>query len=536
MAASIQFRGCTIDGKLAQAVLGVRETLADHLTNIEAKVAAVKPSLDAIVAGPVTDFRVAANDVFRQSTVGSQAGFLAKIAVPAAPAGVTAIERALVPYGVVIINGKIVPLAKGDTLDRIRGLYNRLDNDLATTKSLLRAKSVGDFILVVRYFDETEVVTADNCGDNIATVTQDKLGGVDIAPIDVALQNKVPVANVRSHIFWLGRVGPTRPNLLRLQRFGYSETEIRSIFSVTSSGTIAVSVIDDKTLLDRLASSPSTQLTDADLTELLARADVLNVSTTFDTGDVTKAMRDAMRRRPPTRNSDGFRNHQSPAVLLAQTIDIRRSFNVDDALAQIPPTAGQAAIATVIDSFVDGAQRGLVAVATTADSLNQVFEMVAVADNLFDISPIDVLLCLLGLDLAFSISLDFLINLILAALDAFRLIIALIIAMLTALVDMFCFILSVLNGILAIIGDLLACLGLSVPQLDIPDFLRAIIQAIIDALQAVQQVVEEIVALIISFLSFSFALASSLGAKKNQQVTSCMANSGILLRVALISL
>jgi len=536
MAAVIQYRGCSIEGQLAEALLGVRQDLADRVAAVEAARDTARPLLQNLVTTNVVPALRGADDLLAQTSVRSARGFLQRIGVPLATATTLEAARALAPHGVVVINGKVIPLARGTNLAKIRSLYNRIDNDLAALKPLLR-KGSGQFVLVVRYQADTTTVLADACGETVQTTTTDTFGDVDVPGASVATTARVPLVNLRYHVFWLNRIGATKANFIRLQGLGFLPDEIAAILAGESTSTITTTVIDDASLIDNLQTSPATLLTDADLTELLARADVPNVSTSFTSSDVSGVIRRALRRRIRSRNAAGFRSYQSTALLLAQTIDLRRSFNVDAALAQVPTNARDAAIGAVIDDAFAAGQRGLDAVASLSGDLQQVFEVMAVAENLFDTSPLDVILCLLGLDLSFGISISFdaLIDLIDAFVEGVRAVIDAIIAVLSAFADLMCFLLSLLGGIIGFVNDLLACTGISV-EADLPDFVSGLIAAVVEGLRAVQAMVEAIAAQLRAFLSFSISLSITAAAQANRQQVSCMSNSAILLRLTLSGL
>ncbi len=548
MPAVIQYRGCRMDGDLADRVLGVNQTLADRVSAVRAAVAAATPSLDA-AAQASANVMSAADAVLAGTTVKSARGFLRKVSVPTAALTNRDAELALLDSDVVMVNGKIIPLDRGTTLADIRALWVALDRDLARTKSLLSSTREGDFIFVVRHVQETVLGVRDACGGGMApvvdacgnaeaqTTSKDLLSGVDQNP-DAVVPAGTPGALVRRQVFWMGRVDASRATFLRLRALGLTDAEVAAAYASedVEASRLFVRIIDEPSLLASLQAAANARLTDADLAELLSR-DVEDVKATFTTGDVAGIISKAISRGLRTRTKGGFKKYAPAAALLAQTIDFRKSFAVDAALEGLGDDALSGAVGNLTDSSSTAVQQSIFAIAGLMPSLNQTFEVMAVVDNMTDTSPLDVILCLLGFDLSFGISISFdaLIEAILAFVDAVRGIINALIAVVAAFGDLICFIVGLVNLVLGFANSILECYGVSL-SVDVPDFLKGLLQAILDGLRAVLAMVEEVAAKIISFLSFSISLSASAKARASQKQVSCITNSGILLSLTLSDL
>lgn len=534
--ATIQYRGCSLSPEIATDLARHQEAMAAQVAVVRTAALAAQGAMAASAAAGAAVTQQA-NLLLAGSRVQNVPGFLGAIGVRRAALTRGDAEAALLDSQIVMINGKILPLDTGHTLDDIRVLWDAVDQNLLRTKDLLVGKPLGDFVFIVRYRLTSTTAGVDGCGaDVLQSNTVDLLGGVDQTPAAV-LPGGLEGAEVARTVVWLGHVGATRPALLRLQALGLSAAEIQAVLAGLDAPGIRCVVIDDPTLLRQLQTAASAQLTDLDLTTLLERRDIPDVLATFAADAIVSAVDRALRAGLRGRTPDGFKSYQAAAVLLAQTIDVRRSFSVDAMLAGLPPDPQAAACGAYMDAATTAAQQGIGEIAALAPTLNQTFETMAVVDNLFDTSPLDVLLCLLGFNLSFGVSISF--DAMIAAIKAFvatiRAVIDALIAVIAAFSALVCLITSVLNFIPNLINGILACFnGPTIPT--IPDFLSGVIAAMISALQTVQAMVDAIGTLIISFLSFSIGLSVSAKATAAKHQNSCLLNSGIVLKLTISSL
>jgi len=233
---------------------------------------------------------------------------------PATSSSKSQLESELLPYGLMVGGGAVVPQGSVDlTAFASLSLIVGLDNALA----LVQAKIAGWFVLVATVEERTIKETVDACGVPSSTVEiTERIVGINRnlaeAAVAAGLQE---TSQLKCRLWWIGAPSSKENVLARMRALGMNQTQIANALALVSVDNFTIWVIGDATAPGTIAGT----IGNGPLGTILDRP-TLGALPGATPQEAAKAVQDAIV-KGPGQTIDGDDTSQDPALLVASVVD-----------------------------------------------------------------------------------------------------------------------------------------------------------------------------------------------------------------------
>jgi hypothetical protein len=268
-------------------------------------------------------------------------------------------EQRLAKFGLNVVNGNAIIEGETNT-----AAYLELVAlvGVTTANSLLSTKSTGDFILISLEEVRTESQVYDSCGNSSTQVNISyNIVGTDI-PLSVAAQNTTSKDpdSLLLRLWWVGEIPKDSHKIDKLSRYGVEGDELTSALRGVDTDRMNVYVIEDPELPAQLS---SLGMTEDDVTTFSEREPpAINVDPTDD--ERTAEIKNVLG-KPGGSTPEGDPSFESPALLIAATIDLDKTYqasnnlNIDFGDVDAGTEAQCALILAILDEAISAVEQAM---------------------------------------------------------------------------------------------------------------------------------------------------------------------------------
>jgi hypothetical protein len=236
-------------------------------------------------------------------------------------------EQRLGNFGLNVVNGNAIIEGETDTTAYLE-LVDLVT--VSTADSLLASKTTGDFILISLEEVRTESTVYDSCGDSSTQINISyRIAGTDI-PLSVAAENTTSgdADDLLLRLWWVGEIANDSHKIDKLSRYGVEGDELTSALRGINTDRMTVYVIGDPALPQQLS---ALGMTEDDVTTLSEREPPsINAEPTDD--ERTNEIKNVLG-KPGGSTPEGDPSFESPALLVAATIDLDKTYQASSGLA-----------------------------------------------------------------------------------------------------------------------------------------------------------------------------------------------------------